>query len=108
MWAQLIVQRLKPGGENRLQAVLDTLHAIEQPDSGLLRSIAMRDHKDPARVYMLVLFESEQAARRREQDPRRAEGLVEARAMMAEIFDGMPEFVDLTVLEDVIPGTGFR
>lgn len=103
MWAQLIIQRLKPGKEDRLQAILDKLHAIEQPDSGLLRSIAMTDQNDPSRVYMLVQFESEEAARRREQDPRRETGLAETRAMMGEVFDGPPEFVDLTVLEDMTP-----
>jgi len=101
MWAQLITQRLKPGKEDGLQAVLDTLHAAEQPGSGLLRSTAMRDQNDPSRVYMLVQFESEEAARRREQDTRREEGLAEARALMAEILDGPPEFVDLAVLEDM-------
>jgi len=60
----------------------------------------MRDQKDPSRVYMFVVFESEEAARKREQDPKRQEGLAEARAMMAEIFDGPPDFVDLTVVED--------
>jgi quinol monooxygenase YgiN len=101
MWAQLITQRLRPGNEDGLQGVLDRLHATEQLGSGLLRSTAMRDQNNPSRVYMLVVFESEDAARRREQDTRRQEGLAEARKLMAEVFDGPPEFVDLTVLEDL-------
>ena len=56
---------------------------------------------DPTRVYTFVMFESEEVARRREQDARRQEGLAEARAIMAELLDGPPEFVDLTVVEDV-------
>jgi quinol monooxygenase YgiN len=100
MWAQLITTRLKPGKEDGLDSVLEKLHATEQPGSGLLRSTAMRDQKDPSRVYMFVFFETEEAARKREQDPQRQEGLAEVRAMMAEIFDGQPEFVDLTVVED--------
>jgi len=100
MWAQLITTRLKPGKEDSLPALLEKLHATEQSGSGLLRSTAMRDEKDPSRVYMFVLFETEEAARKREQDPRRQAGLAEARAMMGEIFDGSPEFVDLTVVED--------
>jgi quinol monooxygenase YgiN len=100
MWAQLITTRLKPGKEDGLRALMDKLRATEQPGSGLLRSTAMRDQKDPSRVYMFVVFESEEAAREREQDPRRQEGLAEARTVMAEIFDGPPEFVDLTVVED--------
>ena len=71
-----------------------------QPGSGLVRSTAMRDQKDPSRVYMLAVFESEEHARAREGDPKRQEGLTQARATMAEIFDGAPEFVDLTVVEE--------
>lgn len=100
MWAQLIITRLKPGNEDALPRLTEMLRAVEQPGSGLLRSTAMRDQKDPGRVYMFVMFESEDAARRREQDPRREAGLAEARALMAEIFDGPPEFVDLDVVAD--------
>ena len=100
MWAQLIITRFKPGEEDSLPRLVEKLRAVEQPDSGLLRSTAMVDQKDPLRVYMLVVFESEEAARKREQDPRREEGLSEVRALMAEVFDGPPEFVDLTVVED--------
>jgi quinol monooxygenase YgiN len=63
----------------------------------------MQDQRDPSKVYMFVVFESEEAARERENDPRRQEGLQAARATMAEIFDGAPEFVDLTVVEDFTP-----
>lgn len=103
MWAQLITTRVKPGKEERLQDVASLLRATEQPGSGLLRSTMMRDQNDPSRVYMLVVFESEDAARRREQDPRRQEGLTEVRTLMAEIFDGPSEFVDLSVAEDYVP-----
>ncbi len=51
---------------------------------------------------MLILFESEEKARAREQDQARQEGLNAARATMAEIFDGAPEFVDLTVVNDLV------
>ncbi len=61
----------------------------------------MRDQNDPTRVYMLVVFESEEKARAREQDPRRQEGLKPVRWKMAEIFQGTPEFVGLTVLDDM-------
>ena len=102
MWAQLITTTLKPGHEGDLQNLVDQLRATEQKGSGLLRSMAMRDQKDPSRVYMLVVFESEEKARERENDPRRASGLNEARATMAEIFAGPPEFVDLVVVDEVI------
>ena len=71
--------------------------------SGLIRSFMMQDQKDPSRAYMLVVFESEEKARARENDPRRQEGLQAARAIMAEIFDGPPEFVDVTVVEEFAP-----
>lgn len=100
MWAQLITTRLKPGREGDVPRLVEELEAAEQPGSGLLRSTTMVDQKDPSRVFTFVVFESEEKARAREQDPRRQEGLAKARAMMAEIFDGPPEFVDLTVAND--------
>jgi quinol monooxygenase YgiN len=101
MWAQLITTRLKPGKEDQLSVLFEQLRAAEQPGSGLVRSTAMQDQSDPRRVYMLVVFESEEIARERENDPRREEGLQVARATMAEIFDGAPEFVDLTIVDEV-------
>jgi hypothetical protein len=103
MWGQLIIMRLKAGKEGELPRLFDQLSAIEQPGSGLVRSLAMRDQADPSRVYTFVLFESEEKARARERDERRQEGLAAARATMAEIFDGPPEFVDLAVVNDFTP-----
>ena len=103
MWAQLISMRVKPGKEDELPKLYEQLSAIEQPGSGLLRSITMRDQNDPSRVYTLVVFVSEEKAREREQDVRRQEGLVAARAIMANVFDGPPEFVDLTVVNEFVP-----
>lgn len=101
MWAQLITTRLKPGREHDLQGLVDQLREAEQEDSGLIRSLAMRDQNDPGKAYMLVVFESEEKARSRESDPRREEALQGARATMAEIFDGAPEFVDLIVDDEL-------
>jgi len=101
MWAQLMKMRLKPEKEQELAGVFEQLQALEQPGSGLLRTMTMRDQSDPSQVYVLVLFESEEKARAREQDPRRQEGLKSAQAVLAEILDGPPEFVDLTVAQDV-------
>jgi quinol monooxygenase YgiN len=103
MWAQLITTRLKQGKEDDLPRLVEQLRAVEQPGSGLVRSTAMRDQKDASRVYMLVVFESEEKARARENDPRRQEALQAARATMAEIFDGAPEFVDLAVVDEMSP-----
>ena len=103
MWAQLISTRLKPGKDQELPKLFDQLEATEQPGTGLLRSTSFRDQEDLTRVFTLVIFESEEKARAREQDPRRQEGLAAARATMAEVFDGAPEFVDLTVINDFVP-----
>ena len=103
MWAQMITTRLKPGRENDLPKLIAQLKATEQPGSGLLHSTATRDTKDPNRVIMFVVFESEEKARERENDARRQQGLEAARATMAEIFEGAPEFTDLTVIEDFVP-----
>ena len=102
MWAQLISMRLKNGKEGDLPRVYEQLRAAEPPGSGLLRTTAMRDQKDPGRIYNFVIFESEEKARAREQDPRRQAALEGVRATMAEVFEGPPEFVDLEVLEDTV------
>jgi hypothetical protein len=52
---------------------------------------------------MLVVFEDEAKARARESDPRRQDALAEIRSTMAVVFDGAPEFVDLTVINDFMP-----
>ena len=101
MWAQLIKVQLKPGKDLAVAAA--QLRAAEQPGSGLVREMFMRDQKDPGQAYILAVFESEEKARAREQDERRQEGLTAARATMAEIFDGPPEFTDLTVVDDFLP-----
>lgn len=101
MWAQLITMRLKPGQEDRVGEMLEQLRAAEQEGSGIVRHIAMRDDKDSSRFLMLAVFESEEQARARENDPRRTEGLKAMRETMAEIMDGPPEFVDLTVFSEV-------
>jgi quinol monooxygenase YgiN len=104
MWAQIIKTRLKPGNDAELIKLMDQLKAIEQPDSGLLRSTAMRDQQDPDAIYLMVVFDSEESARARERDPRREEGLGAVRDTMARIIDGPREFINLdVVVESVFP-----
>jgi len=100
MWAQMITTRLKPGREDDLPMVVAQLRTAEQAGSGLVHSTTTRDMKNPSRVITFVVFESEEKARERENDPRRQEGLQAARATMMEIFEGAPEFTDLTVVDD--------
>ena len=98
MWAQLIQMRLKPGEDTA--EMIELIRSAEQPGSGLVRSIFMRDQADPSKILTLVLFESEEKARAREQDPRRTERLAAARSIMADIFEGAPEFTDLEVVDE--------
>jgi hypothetical protein len=98
MWAQLIRMPAKPGKD--LTGLSQALRDAEQPGSGLIRTLSMRDQRDPTQLYTLVVFESEEKARAREQDSRRQEALQDVRAMMADILDGPPEFVDLVVEEE--------
>ena len=100
MWAQLQKVRTKPDREAELLDVIDQLRAIEQADSGLLRTMVMRSQADPTLVFVLVVFDSEEKARAREQDPRRQQGLERIRAAMGDVLDGRPEFFDLDVLRD--------
>jgi quinol monooxygenase YgiN len=100
MWIQIIKTRLKPGKDAEFAALADQLKAIEQPGSGLVRSTAARDQKDPSTIYMIVTFESEEKARARERDERRQEGLQFVRETMAQVFDGPPEFIDLEVIAE--------
>ncbi|MGZ4588714.1 MAG: antibiotic biosynthesis monooxygenase family protein [Mycobacteriaceae bacterium] len=101
MWAQLQKVSVKPERESALLDVFEQLRAIEQADSGLLRTTVMRSQADPSLVYVLVVFDSEEKARAREQDPRRQEGLARIRAAMWDVLDGPPEFFDLNVLWEV-------
>jgi quinol monooxygenase YgiN len=98
MWAQIITVRIKPGVDDRIAEMTAAIRAAEQPGSGLLRSTVTRDQADPAVIRMMVVFESEEHARAREQDSRRDEGMAVARAIMGEILDGPPEFFDLDVI----------
>lgn len=100
MWAQLQKVSSKPERQAELLGVFEQLQAIEQADSGLSRTLVMRSRADPNLVYVLVLFDSEEKARAREQDPRRQQGLERIRAAMGGVLDGPPEFFDLDVVLD--------
>src|SRR4051794_11641214 len=100
MWMQIIKTRLKQGDDADLAALMKQFEALEQPNSGLVRSVAARDQKDPGAVYMIVTFESEEHARARERDERREGGLQAVQQLMTEMFDGPPEFVDLNVVAE--------
>lgn len=60
----------------------------------------MHDQNDPSQVYALVVFESEEKARVRENDPRRKEKLQAVRAIQEDIYGGPPQFTNLTVADE--------
>ena len=98
MWVQLMKWQLKPGKDTA--GLREQLQAVEQPGSGLLRTMIMQDQKNPDQFFTLVVFESEEKARARERDPRREEGLQVLRTMLADRLAGPPEFTDLAVVEE--------
>jgi quinol monooxygenase YgiN len=100
MWIQIIKGRLKEGKESDFVGLMDKLMEIEQPGSGLINEVVTRSQKDPDVVYVIATFDSEDAARAREADPRRQEGLVEVRKGLMDALDGPPEFIDLDVLAE--------
>ncbi len=103
MWAQLIKMRAKLGREQDLMTMHERIQALEEPDSGLLRTTIGWDQKDPQVSYVFVAFESEEKARAREQNPRRQQAMAALMSGMGDVLDGPPEFVDLTVVRDVAP-----
>jgi len=100
MWTQIIKTRVKPGKDAELEALMNEFKTHERPGSGLVRSTTARDQNDPNVLYMIVTFESEEKARIREQDAERQEGLANAKQLMADIFEGPPEFIDLNVVAE--------
>lgn len=103
MWAQMSTVRVEEGKADAVGKAMEELRAFEQPGSGLLRTIAMQDQKDPARVLVLVVFESEEKARARETDPRRQEGIQALRTSLADVLEAAPEYTDLNVVADLVP-----
>ncbi len=80
-----------------MERVYQQLQATKQKDLGLVRSTPMPDQNDPHALYMPIVFESEEKARAREHDIRPQEALREVRTAIAEIYEGPPAFIDLTV-----------
>jgi heme-degrading monooxygenase HmoA len=98
MWAQIQRVSTNPEREAEVLDVFEQLRAIEQEDSGLLQTLVMRSQRDPTEVFVVVVFESEDKARAREEDPRRQETLQRVRAAMGGVLNGPPEFFDCNVL----------
>lgn len=98
MWAQMQRVSTDPEKEEQVLEIFEQLRAIEQEDSGLLQTLVMRSQADPAEVFVVVVFESEEKARTRDKDPRRQEPLQRIRAAMGDALNGPPEFFDCDVV----------
>ncbi len=98
MWAQVQRVSTDPDRGAELLEVFEQLRGIEQEGSGLLQTLVMRSQKDPTEVFVVVVFESEDKARAREQDPRRQEALQGIRGALGNVLNGPPEFFDCDVL----------
>jgi len=98
MWAQVQRVSTSPEREAELLEIFEQLRAIEQDDSGLLQTLVLRSQAEPSEAFVVVVFESEEKARAREEDPRRAEPLQRIRAAMGNVLNGAPEFFDCDVL----------
>jgi heme-degrading monooxygenase HmoA len=98
MWAQVQRVSTNPDREAEVLEIFEQLRAIEQEDSGLLQTLVMRSQTDPNEVFVVVVFESEEKARAREEDPRRHEALQGIRGAMGSVLNGPPEFFDCNVV----------
>ena len=98
MWAQMQRVSTNPEREAEVLEIFEQLRAIEQQDSGLLQTLVMRSQTEPTEVFVVVVFESEEKARAREEDPRRLEPLQRIRGALGDVLNGPPEFFDCSVL----------
>jgi hypothetical protein len=97
MWAQLISLQVKPGAG--IDAVIEAIKGAELPGSPLISELFLRDQKDPSRFYVVPLFRSEEEARARESDPRRAEATATIQSLLGDLLAGPPQFHELDVVE---------
>ena len=104
MHALLVNVTIDSGHEKDARTYLETNVVPRVKEAPGIVSGHWMESADGRHGTSVILFESEEKARAREQDQRRQDGLEAARATMAEIFDGPPEFVDLTVVNDMVPG----
>jgi hypothetical protein len=78
--------------------LIELLGSFEQPGSGLVRRVAMRDRNHTSRVGTLAVVQKREEGDARGRGPRRRQGARVRRAKSGKIIDGTAEFVDLTVV----------
>lgn len=95
MWAQIVKSRMKPGVEGDMAEIRDQMRSRVGSRPGLVKTFWMKNQNDPQEYYTLIVFESEEQARAGEAE---LEGDPIFQRMRS-LGEGMPEFVDLDVLE---------
>ena len=102
MWAQLRTVRVNDGEADAVRKAMEQL----RPSSSQIRDCSARSSCRIRRTLcacsVLVVFESEEKARARENDPRRQEVVQALRASLAEVLQAAPEYTDLNVIADLV------
>jgi quinol monooxygenase YgiN len=94
MWAQLVKTKVKPGREAEVEDLQRQLEERDNPATR--RSMVFARQDNPLEHYVLVLFESEEAARHHEQHPEQHQLVMQLR----DCYEEEPEFIDLNLVSD--------
>src|SRR5690349_13611111 len=100
MWAQLVKTKVKPGREAEVEDLQRQLEDRDNP--AWRRSMVFSRQENPREHYVLVLFESEEAARHHEQYPEQHALVMQLR----DCYEEEPEFIHLNLVSDVSPQRG--
>lgn len=99
MWAQMLKTRVKPGQESTAEGLPQEMDGRMQGASsagGPSRVLVFRDQNDRSAYITVIMFESEEQARRYEGSPEQAS----VRERMMQVWDGPPEFTDLELVHE--------
>jgi antibiotic biosynthesis monooxygenase (ABM) superfamily enzyme len=94
MWAQLVKTRVKPGREADTADLQRQLEDRNNP--AWVRSMTFYNQENPREHYILVLFESEEAARHHEQHPEQHELVMQ----LLDCYEEPPEFIHLDLIAE--------
>jgi quinol monooxygenase YgiN len=94
MWAQMVKTKVKPGREDEVEDLTDQLEDRDNP--AWVRRMVLANQHNPREHYIVVLFESEEAARQHEQHPEQHEMVTQ----LLDCYEEPPEFTDLEVLRE--------
>ena len=96
MWAQMVRTKLKPGREAEVEDLGRQLEDRNNP--AWVRSTIFSNQDNPREHYVVVLFESEEAARQHEQHPEQHELVTR----LLDCYEEPPEFIDLELIKRAV------